>query len=175
MIGFLLFYTMVLFSFNDDQSHMYWRTVNDAVMGGISNSNITHEDGVMTFSGNVSLENNGGFASCRTRPFSLDLSEYSHLSLRVRGDGQKYSFRIWTNTRWDGASYVQSFETTEGEWQEISLPLNEFYPQFRGYRLRDYPALNPSKINQFGILISDKQEGQFNIEVDWIKAANQPN
>ena len=126
----------------------------------------------MTFSGNVSLENNGGFASCRTVPFTLNLQDYSHITLRVRGDGNQYSFRLWTNNRWDGASYVTSFKTTIDEWEEIHLTLADFYPQFRGYRLRDYPKLDPSSICQMGILISDKQEGAFNIQVDWIKASN---
>ena len=163
---------LTIFAFDGNDSDVVWRIVNDDVMGGISTSTVDYNDGVMTFKGIVSLENNGGFASCRTMPFSLDLGQYSHINLRVKGDGQRYSFRIWTSSRWDGASYVQNFETKNGEWVEINLPLKEFYPQFRGYRLRDYPNLDPTKIRQLGILISDKQEGPFQLEVDWIKASN---
>jgi monofunctional biosynthetic peptidoglycan transglycosylase len=43
-----------------------WRIVNDDVMGGISKSNLyLNSNGNLIFEGEVSLENNGGFASCR--------------------------------------------------------------------------------------------------------------
>ncbi len=43
-----------------------WRIVNDGVMGGLSSSKATIKDDKIIFSGNVSLENNGGFASLRS-------------------------------------------------------------------------------------------------------------
>ena len=44
-----------------------WGIVNDGVMGGISQSNIyLNEVDNIIFAGNVSLENNGGFASIRS-------------------------------------------------------------------------------------------------------------
>jgi hypothetical protein len=44
-----------------------WRIVNDGVMGGLSTSNVRiNDEGKISFSGNVSLDNNGGFASLRS-------------------------------------------------------------------------------------------------------------
>ena len=44
----------------------YWTIVNDGVMGGLSSSEIIEtEEKTLIFSGLVSLENNGGFASVR--------------------------------------------------------------------------------------------------------------
>ena len=41
-----------------------WRVVNDGVMGGLSSSTMSAtEVGTGVFSGRLSLENNGGFAS----------------------------------------------------------------------------------------------------------------
>ncbi len=42
-----------------------WTTVNDPVMGGRSTSAVTFGNGGLVFSGTLSLENNGGFASAR--------------------------------------------------------------------------------------------------------------
>jgi monofunctional biosynthetic peptidoglycan transglycosylase len=43
-----------------------WRIVNDDVMGGVSSSKLyLNEEQNLVFSGNLSLENNGGFASSR--------------------------------------------------------------------------------------------------------------
>lgn len=75
-----------------------WQIVNDRVMGGISRSSFQlHEDGYALFSGTVSLENNGGFASVRTRAQTpMDLSEFDGLSVHVLGDGKTYSLRLRT-------------------------------------------------------------------------------
>jgi hypothetical protein len=43
-----------------------WRVVNDNVMGGVSTSRFEATNGVALFRGDVSLENNGGFASVRS-------------------------------------------------------------------------------------------------------------
>ena len=43
-----------------------WTSVNDVVMGGVSDSLMqVSEDGTGVFAGHLSLENNGGFASVR--------------------------------------------------------------------------------------------------------------
>ena len=43
-----------------------WIIVNDNVMGGISNSSLSlNNENNLVFNGNVSLDNNGGFASVR--------------------------------------------------------------------------------------------------------------
>ncbi|RXJ74271.1 hypothetical protein CS022_04220 [Veronia nyctiphanis] len=39
-----------------------WLVVNDGVMGGRSSSAVWTESGILHFRGNLSLENNGGFA-----------------------------------------------------------------------------------------------------------------
>jgi hypothetical protein len=162
--------TFTIFSFNDSSEVSDWLIVNDTVMGGRSNSQLTFiDDGNMRFSGVLSLENNGGFASCRTRPLELNLEGEKGISIKVKGDGNVYSFRLWTDGRRDGASYVQDFKTVNEEWIEIKLPFGEFYPQFRGRKLIRYPDLDLTSIAQMGILIGEKQEGLFSIDVDWIK------
>jgi monofunctional biosynthetic peptidoglycan transglycosylase len=139
-------------------------------MGGISQSEmIAGDSATAIFRGNVSLENNGGFASVRTEPRSYDLSGYEGIELRVRGDGNKYQFRIRVDNRFDGISYRNIFETTQGQWIIIRLPFQDFVPTFRG-RILDEGPLAPDQIQQLGFLIADKQAGAFELEIDWIKA-----
>lgn len=52
-----------------------WRLVNNGVMGGISTSKAIIKDDKIIFSGNVSLENNGGFASLRSPVKDYDFSK----------------------------------------------------------------------------------------------------
>lgn len=160
-----------LYEFSTAKDVDDWRIVNDGVMGGLSQSRVDlKKDGKMRFMGYVSLENNGGFASTRTAPKDHDLAGYKGLEIRVKGDGKKYKFRIRTNNNFDGAAYTINFTTEEGEWQTFSIPFEDMEATFRGRLLADYPALKASDIRQLGILIADKQTGNFKLDVDWIKA-----
>ena len=155
-----------------------WPNIDDPVMGGRSRSSMRIEGGVAVFEGLVSLENNGGFASLRSRPAEHDLSGFDGIALRILGDGKTYGVRLRTdsvapearerNTA-DGVSY-QAKLATEARWAEVELPFVAFEPVFRGQLVRDYPALDPGTIKTFGLIITDQQEGPFRLEIDWIKA-----
>lgn len=154
----------------DEQTHLAWRIINDGVMGGISSSRMERlADKKGQFSGNVSLENNGGFASTRGTLLNTPTAAFSKVKIRLKGDGKKYSFRIRTDDLWDGVSYKLDFSTQGGEWEEIILPLTDFIPTWRGRQLKDIPAINPMKVKQIGFLISDKQAGAFELLIDWIQ------
>jgi len=142
-----------------------WQVVNDTVMGGRSSSGMRSGSEGLVFAGDLSLENNGGFASVR-RPMPDGLPEGAdRFVVRVRGDGNTYKLRARTNGRFDGVSYERSFETVAGEVVEVELPLAEFRPVFRGRTVPGQPELAAAAVRQLGLLISDKQEGSFALEV----------
>lgn len=155
--------------FEATTAEMDWRIINDTVMGGVSSSRWEINDaGNFVFSGDLSLENNGGFASVRSVPADMKLDNAKAIRLRVRGDGHRYQLRFRTNDRWDGVAYRQIFETTANEWVEVELAIDEFVPTFRGFIVEQAPKLDPAKIRQIGFMITDKQEGTFALEVDWV-------
>ena len=148
-----------------------WYVVNDGVMGGISSSRMRPEAGdVAVFEGNLSLENNGGFASVRTEIAEGILAGASTLILTVRGDGKRYQLRLRMSQGFDGVAYGASFETTAGQWSEVELPLELFRPTFRGYVPRDARPLDPARVRQVGLMLTDKQEGPFRLEVAGLDA-----
>jgi hypothetical protein len=148
-----------------------WRVVNDGVMGGLSQSRIVRtERGTGLFSGELSLENNGGFASVRASLPDLDLEEQSAVVLRVRGDGRRYQLRFRTDDRFDGMAYRAFFETEAGEWTTVRIPFDEFRATFRGRVFENAEPLDPSGVRQVGLMLADKQPGDFALEIDWIKA-----
>ena len=155
---------------NQDGKWHDWTAVNDGVMGGLSQSRpeIT-EAGNLLFAGNVSLENNGGFASIRHNAESMQVERGEGVMLRVKGDGKKYQFRIRTSDRFDGIAYKVDFETKEGVWLEFRFPWNVFIATFRGRTIEDAPALKPLNIRQIGFLIADQQEGSFKLEVQTLE------
>ena len=148
-----------------------WRAVNDGVMGGLSQSQLRGNDaGTAVFTGVVSLENNGGFASVRTLLGEVDLSECDGLAVRVRGDGKRYRLRLRNVDRFDGIAYQATFDTASDVWQVVEIPFASFLPTYRGRMPRDAPPLDISKIRQIGFMIADKQEGGFRLEIAWVRA-----
>lgn len=159
---------LLLFDFNSTVTSGKWYKVNDGVMGGLSQSSLVlNDNGTATFSGNVSLENNGGFASVRT-PISK-LSSYNGVVLRLKGDGKIYSIRFRNNSNFDGYAYQAKIITKENLWMEYKIPFSDFKATYRGRTLMGKPALKSEDIAQMGILIADKQMGDFNLVLDWIK------
>jgi NADH dehydrogenase [ubiquinone] 1 alpha subcomplex assembly factor 1 len=159
-----------LFNFNGPEP--YWYTVNDDVMGGVSQSLVVVDTKLqrLSFSGDVSLENNGGFASTRSQWTNYNLGAFDGIALRIRGDGNTYRFHIQTEETGSGIAYTSLFTTKAGTWQEIYIPFSTMVPLYRGFVVNAAGPLNPESIRSFGLMLTDKQEGTFSIEVDWINA-----
>ncbi|MFT6898577.1 MAG: NADH dehydrogenase [ubiquinone] 1 alpha subcomplex assembly factor 1 [Paraglaciecola sp.] len=145
-----------------------WQSVNDVVMGGVSNSQLTHVDKLAVFSGHVSLENNGGFASVNRRVSVSSVSPGSILRIRVMGDGKRYQLRLKQNTLANSPSYGAGFSTQANIWQQFEFRLNDFKASLRGKRLTEAAPLSWSEIIQLGFLISDRQPGDFCLLIDSI-------
>ena len=159
--------TMTIFDFSTDGEA--WPSIDDAVMGGVSESRMTVADGIATFRGTVSFDNNGGFASVRSRPQLRDLSACEGLRLKVRGDGRRYGFRLRTSASFDGVSYQAELAPPSGEWVEVDLAFSQFAPVYRGRRLVDHPPLDPAQVTTFGLIIA-RQEGEFLLDLERIDA-----
>lgn len=157
----------MIFEFNENSTLQNWEVLDDVVMGGRSQGEISiSRQGYGRFSGTVSLENNGGFSSVRYYPSGLEVDPQNQIKIRLKGDGKRYQFRIKHNQQTSQA-YVTYFETT-GTWQEISISLNNLYPTFRGRRL-DQPNFNHHTIQELGFLIGNKKKQDFELLIDKIE------
>ncbi|NET88422.1 MAG: NAD(P)H-binding protein [Kamptonema sp. SIO1D9] len=174
----------ILFDFTQPTEDLKssWGAVDDVVMGGVSESGIRLAGNVAIFSGNVSTENNGGFASVRNRNFQppLDLSSYAGIELRVKGDGKRYKFIMRCENNWDGISYCYSFDTVKDEWITVRIPFKDLIAVFRAKTVPDAPAFAASKTYSVQLMLSkfeyDKglnptfEPGYFQLDVESIKA-----
>lgn len=91
-----------------------WEPVNDTVMGGRSHAHAAFTATESLFMhGHLSLENNGGFASVRTR-HRLNFADLLGFRLHVAGDGKRYCLRIKTmnGEQLHPFSYEACFDTT---------------------------------------------------------------
>ena len=143
-----------------------WTAVNDPVMGGRSTSTAVFGDGGLVFSGNISLDNNGGFASARG-PFDTDLGRRAagatSLGVRALGDGKTYVLKVETGQPW---SYIQRFSAEAGVRRTYDLPVGGFQPVGRFLDpAPGAPPLDPSLISRVALYILDKQQGPFQLVV----------
>jgi NADH dehydrogenase [ubiquinone] 1 alpha subcomplex assembly factor 1 len=123
-----------------------WQAVNDGVMGGVSEGRFKiTADKTMEFSGRLSLENNGGFASVRTKLTNFDIHGGDTLVVRVKGDGREYVLNIYTKSRRMAFSYRAPLPTTRDEWTEVSVPLDEFIPTSFGNRVQGWGQLSRTR------------------------------
>ncbi|QBJ63270.1 CIA30 family protein [Pseudoalteromonas sp. DL-6] len=166
-----LFVFNLLFATTEANANARWYVVNDSVMGGISNSQVLQNDGNLVFTGNVSLANNGGFASIRTL-LDVQSQDITKIMLRVKGDGQTYQLRLRTNEYMDGAAYTRSFSTTKSEWLNIEFLPEDFQLTYRGRLLEQQPTISFKEIKQLGFMIAGKQAGKFRLEVEKIEFKN---
>ena len=125
----------------------------------------------MRFTGDLSLENNGGFSSIRQR-VDMDLSEYQGIRVRVRGDGRTYQLRLESDARFRNrwaVSFSGDIPTVAGEWVEVDVPFDALRQSWRGRQFTDY-TFNPAAIQRIGVILADKQPGDFEVEVAWVGA-----
>ncbi|MGK7914268.1 MAG: CIA30 family protein [Prochloraceae cyanobacterium] len=174
----------VLFDFANPSTDLKetWGAVDDVVMGGVSESSIRLAGNKAVFSGIVSTDNNGGFASVRTRNFNppWDLSQYEGIELRVQGDGKRYKFIIRCESKWDGIGYCYSFDTVHNCWTTIRIPFADLIPVFRAKTVPDGKAFDTSKVYAMQLMLSKFEydgglnpkfeKGLFGLEVESIQA-----
>lgn len=149
-----------------------WQIVDDGVMGGLSKGKFNiSDDKKLKFSGNLSLENNGGFSSIRSKRTTIDLSQFKGIKMRVKGDGRKYKLRLESDSRYRrmAVSFQHEFSTSKEGWSEVFIPFDKLKASFRGWNLPGM-KFNSKSIQRVGLIIADKIEGPFELHVDWIKA-----
>ena len=127
-----------------------WKLITDQVMGGVSAGLVAlsgSHDGhpVQCLSGNVSLENNGGFVQ-----MAADLppppATARGIRISVRGNGEEYNVHLRTTVLdrpWQ--SFRTSFRAAP-QWTAIEFPFSGFTPH------RTTVRLEPGGIRRIGIV-----------------------
>lgn len=148
-----------------------WTIVNDGVMGGRSRSDFKVEHDSGRFSGVVSLENNGGFASVNRRvqiskTLPADYNNRWRINIDIIGDGRTYQLRLRNQA---GTTFKADFETQADTPQRLTFSANDFIESFRGRTFPQNPKPQWNDLVSIGFLIADKRAGEFQLT---IKAIN---
>ena len=160
-----------LFLFDHPESVAAWSAIDDRVMGGISRSALRFDPaGHAVFGGQVSPDNNGGFASVRAPVSPPPGADIDAIELVVRGDGHRYKLNLRTDRGFDGVNYQTPFEPPAGQWATLRLTIDAFQPSWRGRAVPDAPPLRGARIEQVGLMIADRQFGAFVLAIGAIRA-----
>ena len=167
IIAMVLFInSQLIFDFNHNANITDWKIVDDVVMGGRSNGQFKIDsDGNGIFSGDVSVENNGGFSSVRYQFEKINTTKESKVIIRLKGDGKEYQFRI-KNNRNTYYSYITNFKTS-GDWENIIINLKDLYPSFRGQTM-NIPNFTGDALEEIVFLIGNKKNETFTLVLDRI-------
>ena len=159
-----------LFDFTGADAAREWQTVNDNVMGGVSEGRFRITDRkTLEFFGTLSLQNNGGFASVRTKAKKLGFEQGDTVVAKLRGDGRKYLLNLYLSKPQMAFSYRAAVQTKKDEWIEVNVPLDKFEATSFGRPVKDAGRLKPEEITVLGFMLSDKKAGPFRLEVESIR------
>ena len=161
----------LLFDFGVGKDFGKWSIVNDGVMGGLSQSKARLDADALLFTGNVSLQNNGGFVSLRSPMGKYDLSAYNYCEIRFRSDtSRKFEILIEKDTPFYLPKFRAKFGAGSKDWETITIPLRDFEISKMGSTIQQ--GIDPVRlqdIQRIGFILADKQEGSFQLWIDYLK------
>ncbi|WP_439475716.1 CIA30 family protein [Algoriphagus formosus] len=161
----------LVFYFGEGKDFGRWSIINDGGMGGLSESKAQLSDDAVLFSGTVSLKNNGGFVSLRGPLGNYDLSEYSFCEIRYKSDtDRKFELLIEKETPFYLPKYRKKFGEKSEDWQTLKIPLRDLEISRMGNTMAK--GIDPKElagIKRIGFILADKQEGSFELWIDYLK------
>lgn len=151
----------LLYKFNF-KSEDDWELEDDVVMGGESKGHFRlTEEGHGLFYGEISTANNGGFSSIvHTLEEIIDVDGYRAFTVRLRGDGRPYTFRVRGSA---DQEYFHELEfPTTGKWETIEVPFQDMHARHHGEPV-DVPNFAGGPVYEVQFLVSGRQNDDFEV------------
>lgn len=108
----------------------------------------------------------------------LDWHYYTHLLMRIRGDGRSYMLNLHTagyfDVTWNDMYNYVLYTRGGPYWQDVKIPFSKFFLSHRGYAQDKQAPIPQSRITNFGITCADKVQGPFYLEIDYIGVYQDP-
>lgn len=142
---------------------MRWSVTDDVVMGGRSCSDFRAQPAGLEYSGTLSLENSGGFASV-LGSLERPAKAFRAIRMTVSGDGRHYQLRL-RKTRDSQAVAWRTFFQAGKEPTQITLGQQDFQPVIRGQPVIGAPPLEEIEIRYLGFMLTDDRPGAFRLLV----------
>lgn len=190
-----------LHSFHSRDSIDSCKTLSDRDIGGFSNVALDWVErsgsgdeaiegpGYARFHGTISTElppnkpnvQRSGYAAWRTldpKPtlfgktlYNIDM--YTYLALRIRSDGRSYLVNVQTESVvLTDLHQHRLFARRPGEWETVLIKWNDFVRTNHGFVVEPQTEILRQKVRTFGIGLTDRMPGPFNLCIERIWATN---
>ncbi|MBZ8118619.1 CIA30 family protein [Roseovarius sp. LXJ103] len=130
-----------------------WEYVADRVMGGVSTGGMAVETvkgrSAARLTGQVSLDNNGGFVQMAfdlADGASMDASPYAGIEIETCGNGETYDLRLRTDRLTRPWQSFRAEFLAPPEWQVIRIPFVHFAAH------RTEAVFDPAGLRRIGVL-----------------------
>ena len=155
---------------NSAEKNQEWKLLSDNIMGGVTKSKIEYTNNSVLLSGNISLDNYGGFSSIKTKYKSVDLSKYNGIKIKFKSTNQKFAFTLEDNQDWTQPNYKREFSSKKDDtWEEVIIYFKDFQEIVIGETTGNMMKSKSLKnIVRMGIMTYEKKEGPFSLEVDYV-------
>merc|ERR1719191_1342784 len=132
-----------------------WEMLMDNVMGGISTANLENTDEYLKWTGELSLENNGGFAQFYGN-IGRKLTGYNTIRFSARTtDPSRDFYATYARDMGTGVMFQHPMKLS-GEFKSYEMDFNDFSFQFMGWEAGWIPTLSGQMIRNVGMLVMDK-------------------
>lgn len=135
------------------QLHPDWEYVADTVMGGVSTGQLAFDtvggSKVARLTGDVSLDNNGGFVQMAfdlNGGAPLDASGYTGIELEVYGNAENYDLRLRTDALQRPWQSFRTAFTAPAEWTTVRVPFDSIEPH------KTDAAFDPAGLRRMGVV-----------------------
>ncbi|CAL8111638.1 unnamed protein product [Orchesella dallaii] len=104
-----------------------------------------------------------------------DWSQYTHLTMRIRGDGRSYIINIgqagYYDIMWNDVYHYVLFTRGGPYWQKVKIPFSKFIFGSKGRIQDNQIAILLNRVSNFQIA-AGKVDGPFCLEIDYIGLEN---
>jgi hypothetical protein len=140
-------------------------------MGGVTQSKLQYTENSMVLNGTISLDNYGGFSSIKTNFNTFDLTEYDGVKIKYKSTGQSFAITLEDSKNWTMPNYKGAIRSSDSnKWYEAII----YFKDFKQYQIGEPTGKKLTKpvlenIVRIGIITTEKKEGPFSIEVEYIE------
>lgn len=98
---------------------------------------------------------------------------YTYLALRIRSDGRSYLVNVQTESVvLTDLHQHRLFARRPGEWETVLIKWNDFVRTNHGFVVEPQTEILRQKVRTFGIGLTDRMPGPFNLCIERIWATN---